>query len=48
MTDVFLWRNMWELQGLSIYLSLTWMEQSVNAWCQIKKKAGFSKLGPAF
>lgn len=39
---------LWELQGLSIYLSLNWMEQSGNAWYQIKKKAGFSKLRPAF
>ena len=39
---------LWELQSLSIYSNLNWMEQSVNAWCQIKKKAGFSKLGPAF
>ena len=29
---------LWELQGLSIYLSLNWMEQSENAWYQIKKK----------
>lgn len=39
---------LWELQGLSIYLSLNWMEQSENAWYQIKTKAGFSKLRPAF
>lgn len=39
---------LWELQGLSIYSNLNWMEQFENAWCQIKKKAGFSKLRPAF
>lgn len=39
---------LWELQGLSIYSNLNWMEQSENDWCQIKKKAGFSKLRPAF
>lgn len=39
---------LWELQGLSIYSNLNWMVQSENAWCQIKKKAGFSKLRPAF
>lgn len=39
---------LWELQSLSIYSNLNWMEQSVNAWCQTEKKAGFSKLGPAF
>lgn len=39
---------LWELQGLSIYSNLNWMEKSENAWCQIKKKAGFSKLRPAF
>lgn len=39
---------LWELQGLSIYSNLNRMEQSGNVWCQIKKKAGFSKLRPAF
>lgn len=39
---------LWELQGLSIYSNLNRMEQSENAWYQIKKKAGFSKLRPAF
>ena len=29
---------LWELQSLSIYSNLNWMEQSVNAWCQIKKR----------
>lgn len=29
---------LWELQGLSIYLSLNWMEQSGNAWCQIREE----------
>lgn len=38
MTDAFLWRNMWEFQGLSIYSNLNWMEQSGNAWCQIREE----------
>lgn len=29
---------LWELQGLSIYSNLNWMEQSENAWYQIKTK----------
>lgn len=29
---------LWELHGLSIYLSLNWMEQSGNAWCQIREE----------
>ena len=36
---------LWELQGLSIYSNLNWMEQSENDWCQIKKKAGFKEKG---
>lgn len=38
MTDAFLWRNMWEFQGLSIYSNLNRMEQSENAWCQIREE----------
>lgn len=48
MTDAFLWRNIVGTLGFIYIFEFKQDEQSENAWCQIKKKAGFSKLGPAF
>lgn len=38
MTDAFLWRNIVGTPGLSIYSNLNRMEQSENAWCQIREE----------